>query len=58
MFGGLAIYPGDGDEFLVHAGDLVPMGGLQVRYRNIFVQIMPADNMTVIAAGVTMKLGR
>lgn len=58
VFGGVAIYPGDGDEFLVHAGDLVPMGGLQARYRNVFVQIMPADNMTVIAAGVTMELGR
>lgn len=56
VFGGLALYPGDGDEFLVHAGDVVPLGGLQVRYRNVFVQAMPAGDMTVVAAGLTIPL--
>lgn len=56
VFGGLALYPGDGDEFMIHAGDVVPLGGLQVRYRNAFLQAMPAGDMTVISAGITVPL--
>lgn len=58
LFGGLAVYPGDGDQFEFHAGDIVPIGGLQARVGNMFLQALPAGGMTVIAAGVTMPLHR
>lgn len=56
VFGGVALYPGYGDHFAVHAGDLVPMAGLQARYRDGFVQIMPGKDMAVISLGLTFPL--
>lgn len=59
VFGGLGWYPGHGDEFLAHAGDLVPMGGLQLRQGNVFVQLMPGKiepPEAIIAVGLTFKL--
>ncbi|MEM6887322.1 MAG: hypothetical protein AAF636_04190 [Pseudomonadota bacterium] len=59
VFGGLAIYPGDGDEFRISAGDLVPLVGLQARYGNVFAQFIPADGDSVdavLAIGLTFEL--
>ncbi|MEE4188548.1 MAG: hypothetical protein V2I76_08905 [Roseobacter sp.] len=42
-FFAIAVYPGDGDEFRYSLGDVVPFVGLQARYRNFFVQFIPAD---------------
>lgn len=56
LFGGLAIYPGDGDKFLISAGDAVPVAGLQARYGNGFVQIMPGDGMAIVAFGLTFPV--
>lgn len=56
VFGGLALYPGHGDQFAAHAGDVVPIGGLQARYGHGFVQIMPGDGMAVVAFGMTFPL--
>ena len=42
-FFALAVYPGDGDEFNHAIGDVVPFVGLQARYKNVFVQLIPAD---------------
>lgn len=60
VFAGAAIYPGDGDEFLYHAGDLVPMGGLQLRTGPLFVQVMPGGGNpdAIVAAGLTFPLGQ
>lgn len=43
LFAGVAHYPINGREFAIHAGDWVPIGGLQARYRQLFVQVMPSD---------------
>lgn len=59
VFGGLAWYPGYGDEFLVHAGDIVPMGGLQIRQGIAFVQIAPGKIEPlegIFAFGLTFPL--
>lgn len=60
VFAGVAIYPGDGDEFLYHAGDLVPLGGIQLRRDPVFLQIMPGggDPDAIISFGVTIPLER
>lgn len=42
-FVALAIYPGDGREFRISAGDVVPLAGVQARYKNVFAQFIPAD---------------
>lgn len=46
-FAGLAYYPGEGDQFDVSVGDVIPIVGLQTRYRQAFVQYIPADGDTV-----------
>lgn len=59
VLAGLALYPGDGRSFAVHAGDLVPLAGIQIRHRQLFVQILPGDGKAadaVIAAGITFPL--
>lgn len=56
VFGGLALYPGNGQNFAVSAGDLVPIAGLQARLGHGFVQVMPGDGMAVVAFGLTFPL--
>lgn len=59
VFAGLALYPEDGRMFAFHIGDVVPIGGLQVRYKNAFVQVIPSDGVMVdaiIAGGITFRL--
>lgn len=59
VFGALALYPGDGDRFRFSAGDVVPLAGLQARYKNVFVQFIPADGDTVdslLTFGLTFEL--
>jgi hypothetical protein len=59
VFAGLAHYPGNGRAFLVHAGDVVPVGGLQLRWRNLFGQVIPLDGGVadaVVTFGVTFRL--
>lgn len=58
-FFALALYPGDGDEFSVSAGDLVPLVGVQARYKNVFVQFIPADGDALdglITVGLSFEL--
>lgn len=59
LFAGAALYPQDGRHFRAHLGDVVPIGGVQVRYRSAFVQIMPGDGRAadaVISMGLTWAL--
>ena len=59
VFTGLALYPGEGDQFSHSLGDVVPLAGLQARYRNVFGQVIPADGSTVDAVltfGLTFGL--
>lgn len=59
-FAGIALYPGDGRSFAVHAGDLVPVGGLQLRQGHAFVQVIPSDGRTVdaiVTFGLTFPMG-
>lgn len=59
-FVGAAHYPEDGRNFSVSAGDVVPIGGLQARYKNTFVSIMPSDGKStdaVVSFGLTFELG-
>lgn len=58
-FFALAVYPGDGDEFNHAIGDVVPFVGVQARYKNAFVQFIPADGDTLDALftfGLTFEL--
>ena len=48
-FAGAALYPGDGRHFAVSAGDVVPVGGLQLRQGNMFMQVIPSDGKVVDA---------
>lgn len=43
VFGGLAYYPDNGRNFRVNFGDVVPVAGLRLFYRNAFVQFLPGD---------------
>ena len=58
-FFAVAVYPGEGDEFRTSIGDVVPFIGLQARYRNFFVQFIPADGDSVDSVftfGLTFEL--
>lgn len=58
-FAALALYPGEGDRFSLAIGDVVPLIGLQTRYRNFFAQLIPSDGDTadaVLAVGLTFAL--
>lgn len=59
LFAGAALYPQDGRRFAAHVGDVVPIGGVQIRQRNLFLQIMPSDGAAVdavIAGGITWEI--
>ena len=59
LFGAIAVYPGDGDEFKYAIGDVVPLVGAQARYKNVFVQFIPADGDSLDALftlGLTFEL--
>jgi hypothetical protein len=61
LFVGLSLYPGDGDKFVAHVGDVVLIGGVQARYENAFIQVMPGDGVNldaVVTAGLTFELGK
>lgn len=61
IFGGVALYPVNGRNFRAHIGDLVPMGGLQIRHKNLFAQLIPSDGRhasAIVAAGLTFALPR
>ena len=52
LFAGAAYYPGNGENFLIHAGDIIPVVGARVIYGNVFVQAMPE----VISFGLTWEV--
>lgn len=59
LFGGIAHYPDDGRRFAVHAGDFVPLGGLQWRAGHVFGQVIPLDGVeadAILTVGVTFAL--
>ncbi|MBO9449568.1 hypothetical protein J7426_04825 [Tropicibacter sp. R16_0] len=59
LFAALATYPGEGDQFTYSIGDVVPIAGLQARYRNVFVQAIPSGGSSVDATltyGLTFAL--
>lgn len=59
VFGGVALYPGDGNRFDVSVGNFVPLAGLNARYRNVFVQLLPGNGNTtdgVVTFGLTFEL--
>lgn len=59
VFAGIAHYPEDGRTHRFHAGDFIPMAGLQIRHGNIFTQIIPSDGRAaraVVSIGMTFKL--
>ncbi|NDW47548.1 hypothetical protein [Ruegeria sp. PrR005] len=59
LFAGLAWYPGNGDQFGHAIDDMVPLAGAQMRYRNLFMQALPAGGNSVDATltfGLTFSL--
>lgn len=59
LFAGIAHYPEDGRNFKYGMQDIVPIGGIQARQGNMFVQFTPMDGKPVdalIAFGFTMSL--
>ena len=60
VFAGLAHYPGNGNDIRHAIGDFVPLAGLQLHYRSLFVNVMPGDGDTldaIFSFGVTVPLG-
>lgn len=59
LFAGLALYPVNGQNFKTHlAENVVFIGGLQARHRNLFIQLVPmnagsADGL--LSFGVTFE---
>jgi hypothetical protein len=61
LFAGLAHYPETGRHLPVHIGDVIPLGGVQARYGNLFAQVIPSDGLDVdaiITFGVSVPLSR
>ncbi len=59
IFAGTALYPVDGRRFAVHVGDFVPIAGVQARWGNAFVQVIPSDGkpvQAIVSFGLTFKL--
>lgn len=59
LFAGAALYPEDGRRFRYHAGDVVPVFGLQVRAGPVFAQVIPSDGKAtaaIISFGLTFPL--
>lgn len=59
LIAGVAYYPENGRTFKLHAGDFVPMVGVQARYGNLFLQAYPGDGAYMdglVAMGVTFPL--
>ncbi len=59
-FCGAAWYPGNGHHFLIRAGDLVPLCGLQLRQGPVFAQLMPGKiepPELILAFGLTFAMG-
>ncbi len=59
VFFGAALYPEDGRRFAVHVGDVVPVGGIQVRQGNLFGQLIPSDGAAtsaILSLGATFPL--
>lgn len=59
-FLGGAYYPEDGRHQAIHLGDFIPMGGVQLRHRSLFMQVFPMDGKPVdaiISFGLTFELG-
>jgi hypothetical protein len=59
VFAGVAYYPENGREFAVSLGDVVPVGGVQIRHENIFAQIIPSDGKladAIVTCGLTFSL--
>ena len=59
LFGALALYPKDGRRFEISFGDVILLGGLQMRYRNAFLQVIPSDGGEVdaiVSFGLTFDL--
>ena len=60
-FGGLAWYPKDGHRFRTHiGGDIVGIGGLEVRQGHVFMQVMPTDAggaTGLVTFGLTWAVG-
>lgn len=56
-FGGLAWYPDDGRRIETHiGGDIIAMGGLELRHKHVFVQYLPVidrNSKGVLSFGVT-----
>lgn len=58
-FIGVAHYPVDGHTFRFHAGDFVPVAGIQLIHKNAFMMITPSDGVmadAVMSFGVTFKV--
>lgn len=61
LFAGAALYRKDGRNFALHWGDVVPIGGVQLRHRNLFMQVIPLDGNladAVVSVGVTFPINK
>ena len=61
LFGGWAHYPDQGRKFRTGIGDVIPLGGLRLRYRQIFVNLIPSDGALtdgIVSFGLRVPLGR
>ena len=54
LFGGVAHYPDAGQYFKYHLDNLIPIAGIRVTYRNVFVQAIPG----AAAFGLTWSIDK
>jgi len=60
-FAGLAWYPQDGQRFRTRiSGDIVGIGGLNLRHRHVFVQLLPMSDAAraLVTFGLTWEIGQ
>lgn len=59
IFAGAAHYPREGRTFAISAGDVVPMLGLRLRYRALYLLTLPGDGKVadfVVGYGLSFPL--
>lgn len=58
VFVGAALYPGNGDNFMIHAGDVVPIAGVNIQVGRALITVVPGDGRSHDAvAAISFEIG-
>ena len=61
FFGGWAHYPGEGRKSRAGVGDVLPLAGLRLQFRQVFVNFIPSDGVVtdgIVSFGIRVPLKR